>query len=131
MWIFQACEIERLLLNCFKFRHCHKEVRKINLSLVLFACTYFPCIVLICLQAEYQDLCLCAVMCKKNGSTCLVTDGHSSRSREEQDDCHARPNCAGSDALHLPPDTCEQSATNLKQKIIIFRTISASRISQL
>lgn len=63
-------------------------------------------------------------MGKKNGHTCLVTDGHRSRNRKEKEDCHTKPNYAGSNALHLPLDTCEQSATNLKQKIIIFRTIS-------
>lgn len=102
-----ASNLDTVTKNCFLKKS----------FLVLFVCIYFPCIVLIYLQAEYQNLCLWAVMWKKNRSTCLVTDSHSSRSREEQDNCHAKPNCAGSNALHLPPDTCEQSATNLKQKI--------------
>lgn len=65
-------------------------------------------------------------MGKKNGSTCVVTDSHRSRNRKEEEDCHTKPNYAGSNVLHLPLDTCEQSATNLKQKIRIFRTISFS-----
>lgn len=63
-------------------------------------------------------------MGKKSGSTCLVTDSHRSRNRKEEG-CHTKPNYAGSNVLHLPLDTCEQTATNLKQKISIFRTISS------
>lgn len=63
-------------------------------------------------------------MDKKNGSTCVVTDSQRSRNRKEED-CHTKPNYAGSNVLHLPLDTCEQTATNLKQKISIFRTISS------
>jgi len=64
-------------------------------------------------------------MGKKNGNTCLVTDSHRSRNRQEEEDCHTKPNYAGSNVLHLPLGTCEQSATNLKQKIIAVRTISS------
>lgn len=63
-------------------------------------------------------------MGKKSGSTCLVTDSHRSRNRKEEG-CHTKPNYAGSNVLHLPLDTCEQTATNLKQKISIFRTMSS------
>lgn len=71
------------------------------------------------------DLCLWSVMGETNGSTCLVTDSHGSRNRKEEEDCHTKPNYAGSNVHHLPLDTCEQSATNLKQKRIIFRTMSS------
>lgn len=54
-------------------------------------------------------------MGRKSGSTCLVTDSHRSRNRKEED-CHTKPNYAGSNALHLLLDTCEQTATNLKQQ---------------
>lgn len=63
-------------------------------------------------------------MGKKSGSTCLATDSHGSRNRKKED-CHTKPKYAGSNVLHLPLDTCEQTATNLKQKLSIFRTISS------
>lgn len=123
-WIFQAQKAERLLWNCFKLSSFQK--RDLKQSCIISCVHIFlfsMCSCYLLKNFQYWDLCLWSVMGKKRTSTCLVTNSHRSRNRKEED-CHTKPNYAGSNVLHLPLDTCEQTATNLKKKISTFRTIS-------